>query len=890
MPTQQTVTLTIEQAIQQAIANHQAGKLQDAERLYRAILQAQPTHPDANHNLGVLAVQARQPAASLPHFKTALEANPNQSQYWLSYIDALIQSGQTEIARKVLEQGRQQGLSGEAAESLTLRLGAEPVQQEKENLVALFAGGKYAEAETLARTITDRFPLHSFGWKLLGASLQMQGKDALFAMKRSTELLPADAQAHSNLGNALRELGQLGAAAASCCRAIEINPNYAELYNNMGNVFQALGRLNDAVTSYRRALEIKPDLADVYNNLGGTQQELGLFEDAVASCRRAIEIRPDYAEAHNNLGNALRDLGQFENSAVICRRAIEIKPGYAEAHSNLGNALGELGLLVEEAASCRLALEFKPDFAEAHNNLGGVLQEIGQLDAAVISYRRALEIKPLFAGAHNNLGGVEQELGQFEDSLAYCRRAIEIRPDYTDAYKNLGLTLQYLGRPNEAETNYQRMLEIKSDHISGEPTARITALLPFGRSGSLFFHSLFDGHPGLATLPGVYFKGWFGMDQWRRFSPNAADSRWRERLVEAILQEYQPLFDARCKKNVAGEPMGDAPWLAASTGFMNMGDDRSQHFEVDQETFAAVFLSLLAPLSSIGQRDCFERIHRAFEIAIRGNKEAGSQGNGHIFYHIHNPNPYELAHFLQHYPQAGLLHIIRNPVQGMESWMMLDAVRKKDNSKLVNNNHVSNKIEFDHKINCWYKMVTKVATMFVQMQSPFNRSPHNRGVRLEDVKRNAHKVMPQIAAWMGIPDHPALYEASFCGLQYWGPTSQETGNITGFDTKAIDQPLGRLLGSRDILIFETLFWPLSDQYGYTELDAAGFRRQLSEIRPWLDEPLEFELRLYDALPDRTLVLEELFPYKRLHRLLQQNWTMLERDGAYHGMVQPLKLD
>ena len=48
--------LTIGQALQQGIAAHKQGKLQVAERLYRTILQAQPQHPDANHNLGVLAV------------------------------------------------------------------------------------------------------------------------------------------------------------------------------------------------------------------------------------------------------------------------------------------------------------------------------------------------------------------------------------------------------------------------------------------------------------------------------------------------------------------------------------------------------------------------------------------------------------------------------------------------------------------------------------------------------------------------------------------------------------------------------------------------------------------------------------------------------------------
>ena len=68
--------LSIEKALQQGIAAHKEGKLQDAERLYRAILQSQPLHPDANHNLGVLAVSMNKADAAISLFKTALESNP----------------------------------------------------------------------------------------------------------------------------------------------------------------------------------------------------------------------------------------------------------------------------------------------------------------------------------------------------------------------------------------------------------------------------------------------------------------------------------------------------------------------------------------------------------------------------------------------------------------------------------------------------------------------------------------------------------------------------------------------------------------------------------------------------------------------------------------------
>ncbi len=63
-------SLPIAEALQQAIDHHQSGRLQEAEQLYRAILQAQPDQPDASHNLGVLAGQIGRPADGLPYLKT----------------------------------------------------------------------------------------------------------------------------------------------------------------------------------------------------------------------------------------------------------------------------------------------------------------------------------------------------------------------------------------------------------------------------------------------------------------------------------------------------------------------------------------------------------------------------------------------------------------------------------------------------------------------------------------------------------------------------------------------------------------------------------------------------------------------------------------------------
>jgi len=349
---QQTAALTIDRTFKQAIDHHQAGQLQDAERLYRAILQAQPNHPDANHNLGVLAVQVKQSAVGLRYFKAALEANPNRSQYWLSYIDALIQTGQTDAARQVLAQGRKLGLNGESVEAIAARLvdgalaaesssagyqhafeGAphnekDPGPQEIHTMVAMFTEGRYTEAATLAQTMTAHFPLHWAGWKMLGVVFKQMGRsaDALAPMQKAAALLPGDAEAHSNLGGTLYDLGRLDEAEAICRRALEINPDYAAAHCILGNIFQRLGRLDAAEMSLRRALKIKPDFAVAHSDMGITLQAMGRLGEAEMSYRLALEIEPDFADALFNLGRTLCDLDDLNQAAVIFQKTLGIDP------------------------------------------------------------------------------------------------------------------------------------------------------------------------------------------------------------------------------------------------------------------------------------------------------------------------------------------------------------------------------------------------------------------------------------------------------------------------------------------------------------------------------------------------------------------------------------
>jgi protein O-GlcNAc transferase len=431
-----TSGLTVEQALLQAVDHHKAGRLLEAERLYRAILEVQPRHPDANHNLGALAWQVGQPAASLPLLRAALEGYPNVEQFCLSYAAALLAAGQLADAQHIMREAVQRGLDTPAVLALRQKI-------EIAALLALNNAGQYAEAERMGLALSEQYPQAGVVWKVLGAALKAQGKEALPAPQKAAELLPEDAQAHNYLGITLKSLGRLDSAAASYRNALQIQPDFAEAHCNLGNVLADLGQLDAAVASYRNALQIKPDLAEAMCNLGNALTDLGQLDSAVANCRRALELKPDFAEAHNNLGNALKALGQPDNALASYRRALALKPDFAEAHSNLGDVLQGLGQLDNALASCRRALALKPDFAEAHNNLGNALKEFRLYDDALACYRRALQLKPDFAEAHNNLGNALKDQSQLDEAIGHYREALGLKPDYPDAHSNLLFALNY---------------------------------------------------------------------------------------------------------------------------------------------------------------------------------------------------------------------------------------------------------------------------------------------------------------------------------------------------------------------------------------------------------------------------------------------------------------
>ena len=192
-----------------------------------------------------------------------------------------------------------------------------PSNNEMQKLIDYYQNGQLDDAERLAKSITEQFSYHSFGWKVLGAVFERIGKkpEALDAMQRAVQLKEQDDEAHNNLGVALQERGRLEEAEVSYRQAILLNADYTESYYNLGNTLKELGKLDEAEASYRKAISLENDFADAHNNLGIILKELGKLNDAETSFRQAIFLKPGFVEPTYGLGILLYEGKKFEKAA-----------------------------------------------------------------------------------------------------------------------------------------------------------------------------------------------------------------------------------------------------------------------------------------------------------------------------------------------------------------------------------------------------------------------------------------------------------------------------------------------------------------------------------------------------------------------------------------------
>jgi tetratricopeptide (TPR) repeat protein len=348
--------LKISSWLVEAFTSHQAGRLAEAEGLYRKILAAQPDHSDSLHLLSVISLQRGDYAGALDQIDRALDINPGNGLIW-----------------------NQRGL-------------------------ALHRLKRFAEALASYDRAVALWPDHAEALCNRGATLyELKRFDAALASyDRAVAVRPHYAEAFCYRGAALLQLKRLEEALASYDSALAIQPAYTDALSNRGDVLVELKRFDEALASYDHAFAIAPDDAARLCNRGVALYQLKRAEEAVASYDRALALGLDSAELHYNRGNALLVLKQFDEALASFERTIVRWPDYAWAHCNRGVALHALARFEDALAAHERAVALAPDSAIAHSNYGLALHHMKRFEEAAASYARALALEPDLADAHYN--------------------------------------------------------------------------------------------------------------------------------------------------------------------------------------------------------------------------------------------------------------------------------------------------------------------------------------------------------------------------------------------------------------------------------------------------------------------------------------------------------
>ena len=354
--------LKITDALKLGVEAHRAGKVQEADRYYTAILKVQPNHPDANHNLGLIAVSVNKIEQAIPLLKTALETNPKIPQFWISFIDALLKGNQINAAQNALIQAKEHGIDEQSVQKFQTQLTElnnrtskedKPDPDEIKNLIDLHRNGENKKAIKKAEQMVALFPKSALLFNIFGAChFSEKNYDAAIEnYKKAINLRPDYADAHNDLGRVYAFLNDWKTSINYYDKAISINDRNSQYHLNRGNALNEQG-LIEAIYSYKKVLNLDPKNFHALNNLGLAYTNIGENDSALENFKLAIKINPTYSMAYFNMGQLYQKLDKTQDALYCFYKAAELDRSLAPALYAFGNVLGSF-------AFSELKAEFK---------------------------------------------------------------------------------------------------------------------------------------------------------------------------------------------------------------------------------------------------------------------------------------------------------------------------------------------------------------------------------------------------------------------------------------------------------------------------------------------------------------------------------------------------
>ncbi len=402
-----SVDISIDEALKRGQEAQKAGLVQKADRYFTAILKANPKHPQANFNMGLLGISYGKLEPALPFFETAIKGNPNSENYWFRYIQTLIDSGNGSRAKDVLREARLYCKNINSLDQFEIqlkdinqrdsqRLSIDPSEGALNDLLQLFSSGSFVETIEQTDLLLKQFPNSAI-------LLNMQG--AAFASTNQHEKAIEQYQ-----------------------KAVKLVPNYTDAMNNLGVALNQTNRSVEAIKTLRKAVDIRPEFSEAHYNLGKILRDSGEINKSIESFLNALKINPDYLDARNDLGNALKDRGDLAGAEICFRQALQIDSSSTDAYVNLGVLMQEKGDLSAAMLNFQESLNIKPN-PKTYNNIGNIKHLNSDFCGALANYEKALELNPNYATVHGNMGVVREDMGELLIALECYRKALKFQPD-----------------------------------------------------------------------------------------------------------------------------------------------------------------------------------------------------------------------------------------------------------------------------------------------------------------------------------------------------------------------------------------------------------------------------------------------------------------------------
>ncbi len=315
--------LSLQQAFEVAVQHLQAGRLGEAEAIYREILRVLPGHPDVLHHLGIVAGQMGRNEQAVEYISQALSGVADPAAAHSNLGLALCNLGRLDEARAALTRALE--LQPNYPEALS-------------NLGIVWLAMGQLDLATAAQQQAAVLQPGFLQPKVRLIDLAVARDCAAEAVAMAHQVLrqfPDQPVVLNALGNAYDALRMWPEALEAFSRAVAVAPDMAEAHFNRGNILKDLGRHDEAAAVYRATLNMNPNMPAAHNNLGLIQIKEGMLDEGMASFREALRLDPSCAAIHNNLAGSLKDIGEHAQALAHYRGALELQPAMVDAGSNL---------------------------------------------------------------------------------------------------------------------------------------------------------------------------------------------------------------------------------------------------------------------------------------------------------------------------------------------------------------------------------------------------------------------------------------------------------------------------------------------------------------------------------------------------------------------------